>query len=78
MTVIDGRAGIVEEIATAPAALRGYIVSSFRRINQDSEFKEALPGYLPSDDASQRRSPLLRKKIEAIITLPGGPSALSD
>jgi hypothetical protein len=69
MTVIDGRAAIVEEIATAPAALRGYVVSSLERINQVSEFQEALPGYLPSDDASQQRLPLLRKRLEAICGL---------
>jgi hypothetical protein len=71
MTVIDGRAAIVEEIAAAPGALRGYIVSSLRRINQASEFQEALPGYLPSDEANQQRLPLLRKKLEAMVGLLG-------
>jgi predicted nucleotidyltransferase len=71
MTVIDGRAAIVKEIAAAPVALRGYIVDSLRRINQVSEFHEAIPGYLPSDEASQRRLPALRKKLEEIVGLVG-------
>jgi hypothetical protein len=66
IAVIDGRAAIVEEIASAPAALRSFVVSSLRRINHASEFQEALPGFLPSDSASQRRLPLLRKRLETI------------
>jgi predicted nucleotidyltransferase len=69
MTVIDGRADIVEQITAAPAALRGYIISSILHLNHVSAFQEALPGYLPSDDASQRRLPQLRKKLEAIMGL---------
>jgi predicted nucleotidyltransferase len=69
MAVIDGRAAIVEEIATAPAALRDYVVASLHRINQSREFQEALPGYLSSDAASQRRLPLLRKKLQAIAEM---------
>jgi hypothetical protein len=66
IAVIDGRAAIIEEIASAPAALRSFVVSSLRRINHASEFQEALPGFLPSDSASQRRLPLLRKRLETI------------
>ena len=71
MTVIDGRAVIVEEIAAAPVALRDHIVSSLRRIKQASDFREALPGFLPSDVASQKRLPQLLKKLEAIVGLVG-------
>jgi hypothetical protein len=66
LTVIDGRASIVEEIIETVAPLREYVVSSLRRLNGLSEFQEALPGYLPSDAANQRRLPLLRRKLESI------------
>jgi len=69
VTIIDGRDAMVAEIAAAPTALRGYIVASLQRIDQSSDFQEALPGYLPSDVASQQRLPLLRKKLNAIVKL---------
>jgi predicted nucleotidyltransferase len=70
MTVIDGRKSIVEEIAAAPKPLRSFIVRSVRDLHQDSVFQEACPGFLPPDDASQRRLPLLRQKLASIAKLP--------
>lgn len=70
ITVIDGRSSIVKEIEAAPAVLQDFIVSSLRRMNQLSEFQEALAGYLLSDSANQKRLPLLRKKLANIIKLP--------
>jgi hypothetical protein len=69
MTVIDGRSAIVDEIASASPDWRRFIVSSFRRLNQSDDFQEALSGYLPSDNASQRRLPFLRQKLAAIVGL---------
>jgi predicted nucleotidyltransferase len=71
MTVIDGRAAIVDEIAAAPAVLRRFIISSFQRMNESGEFQEALAGYLPSDNANQKRLPRLRQKLAAICGLAG-------
>jgi hypothetical protein len=69
MTVIDGRESIATEIASSPTELRQYIVSSLEQICQANDFQEALPGYLPSDSASQRRLPLLRRKLTEIVAL---------
>jgi hypothetical protein len=69
MTVVDGRAAIVVEIAAAAVPLRRYIIYSLQRINRGGSFQEALPGFLPSDDASQKRLPLLRRKLEAIVQM---------
>jgi len=66
MTVIDGRAAIVEEIAAAPKELRHYIVTSLKRICENSDFQEALSGFLPSDTANQKRLPNLRRKLREI------------
>jgi len=69
VTVIDGRAGIVEEIAAAPAELRAYLVSAVRSLLTKREFDEALSGHLPPDEGSQLRLPGLRRKLRAIASL---------
>jgi len=69
LTVIDGRADIVEEVMAAPQALRRYIRDSIRRLIGSDDFQEAAAGALPSDDASQARLPLLRRKLSAIAAL---------
>lgn len=69
ITVIDGRENIVSEVDRAPAALRGYVVASVRKLSDNPAFQEALPGHLPSDSASQRRLTGLRKKLRAIAVL---------
>lgn len=69
MTVIDGRATIVQEIAAAAPSLRGFVVSSISHLVRVSEFQEALPAFLASDQASQARLPQLRQKLEAIAGL---------
>ena len=69
IAVVDGRSAIVSEIAAAPVPLRRYIVASLGGMCRSSAFQEALPGFLPSDEASQRRLPLLRNKLKAIAEL---------
>lgn len=69
ITVIDGRENIMAEVDRAPAALRGYVVASVRKLSDNPAFQEALPGHLPSDSASQRRLTGLRNKLRAIAVL---------
>ena len=66
LTVIDGRANIVEEINRAPEPLRGFVIGAVRELQGAPAFDEALPGHLPSDSASQKRLPSLRAKLQAI------------
>ncbi len=66
VTVIDGRANIVAEVATATSALRAFVINAVRTLLAVPAFNESLPGHLPGDDASQRRLPLLRRKLQAI------------
>ena len=68
MTVIDGREAIVDEILKAPKGLSNFIVASLRQMSLNTAFHEALPGYLPSDAASQKRLSLLRVKLALITT----------
>lgn len=66
ITVIDGRESIVTEVAAAPEALRTYVIDAVRTLLAQPAFNESLPGHLPGDEASQRRLPALRGKLDAI------------
>jgi hypothetical protein len=48
LTVVDGRASMVEEI-TSSAELHPYIAEQFSNLLQTKEFLDALPGYLLPD-----------------------------
>ncbi len=69
VTVVDGRADIVTDVDQAPPELRRYLIDAVRSLLAVRAFDEALPGQLPSDQASQQRLPLLRRKLAAIAAL---------
>ena len=69
VAVIDGRAEIVGEIANATADVRAYIASEIRRLMSDDDFREAIPGFLLPDSASQSRRALLEERLNAIAAL---------
>ncbi len=68
LTVIDGRAAIVQEIANA-ASVRSYIAEQFRALLKTPAFVDALPSHLLPDPGSQARLPVLRERIEAISSM---------
>ena len=70
LTVIDGRAGTVKEVAAGPIKLRQFIRDSIRQMNSVGDFREAASGALGFDEASQRRLPLLLGKLREIADLP--------
>lgn len=66
ITVIDGRAEIIEEVRSAPADARAYIASELRELLASRAFVDALPGFLLPDAATQARIPMLRERLEAV------------
>jgi hypothetical protein len=66
VTVVDGRAELVEEVRQAPADLREYLHSRLSSMLEDRRFLESLPGHLQPDLGSQGRLPLVRARLEAI------------
>lgn len=70
VTVIDGRAGIIDEIAAAPVDLRNYLADAVRSLMASRAFNESLSGHLPPDAGSQMRLPGLRRKLQAIASIP--------
>ena len=63
ITVVDGRASLLEEVRQTQAELREYLASNFRDLWASSGFLDALAGHLPGDSASQARLPELAAKL---------------
>ena len=66
VAVIDGRDELLDEIEKEPAELQRYLAEAFSSLMAKEQFREALPGQLPGDPASQARLPGLVHKIEQI------------
>jgi hypothetical protein len=47
ITVVYGRATIVEEVMEAPIEIRQFVAGSFSRLLENPDFQDALPGHLP-------------------------------
>ena len=69
ISVIDGRAEIIDEIGNAEMGVRRYLGNQFAALLKTPDFLDALPGYLPGDSGSQRRLPLLVKRLECFAAL---------
>ncbi len=66
ITVIDGRAEIIDEISRAPEDVRNYISGKIAGLLKTTQFVDALPGYLLPDDASQGRMRILMNRLTQI------------
>jgi len=69
ITVVDGRAELVEEMQKAPAELRQHVAAEFRTLLDAPGFLEAMPGHLPGDAGSQRRLPSLIATLKRLSQL---------
>ncbi len=69
VAVIDGRQELVSEIEASDRRVRSFLIQEFKRVLLDQVFREALPGYLLPDTASQRRLPLLIERVEQIVKI---------
>lgn len=68
ITVIDGRAEIVDEIINADNKVKKYLSNSFADIMKDKKFHNALPGHLIQyGSVYQERVNLVLKRIELIM-----------
>jgi len=70
ISVIDGRASLLNECHESLAPLREYLAAQFQHLLTHRSFVDALPGHLPPDLASQARLPDLLIKIKHISELP--------
>ena len=67
ITVIDGRAEVIEEVCLATADLRKYLSDEFRDFLASRSFLDALPGHLLPDAASQERAGLVLQRIRKLV-----------
>jgi hypothetical protein len=63
ITVIDGRASFLEEMAASETLLKSYVGEEIRRYLADPHFADAIAGHLPGDSASQARLPGLKSRL---------------
>jgi hypothetical protein len=66
IAVVDGRPELVREIEQAEPDLREYLRDGIGKLLDDVSFREALPGHLPGDAASQQRLPSVLERLERI------------
>jgi hypothetical protein len=69
MAVLDGRESLLEECRQSPPELQTYLSEQIAALLKTPAFIEALPAFLPGDQASQQRLPDLEEKLRSIICL---------
>jgi hypothetical protein len=66
LTVIDGRASIVDEIRAQEDVVRTYLAKEMGDLFDTPAFREALPGYVQPDPGNQARVPVIEERIRQI------------
>ena len=69
VTLVDGRANIVAEMAAAPGEVRQFVAEEIALILKQADFVDALPGHLSGLLGARQRAPLANEKFEAIAAL---------
>ena len=68
ITLIDGRAECIRELSSfTDEAAKKFISNALSDLLSDEFIHEALPGYLPGDDASQARAWVIIERIRALV-----------
>jgi predicted nucleotidyltransferase len=67
VTVIDGRSEIAGEVHLAAEDLKKYLSAEFQALLSNRDFREALPGHLLPDAASQQRVGLVMKRMQQLV-----------
>lgn len=71
LTVIDGRESFERELKHEDPELREFVATWFGKLLSSQGFRDALPGHLPPDPASQARLPQLLKRLQAMADMQG-------
>lgn len=66
LTVIEGRALVVQELAEAPTALRRYVCACVREVLTMPSFHNALPGLL----SEPNQEPMVMTRLNQVVMLP--------
>ena len=69
ITVTDGRAAIVDDVAAAPENVRAFIAEAFTGFLNESDFHNALPGHLSAFAGAKQRTELVKQRVVSIASL---------
>lgn len=69
VTVVDGRAELVDEAAAAADHLRRYLADELAQLLASPRFRDALHAHLAADDASQARATIVVERFERLASL---------
>jgi hypothetical protein len=67
VTVVDGRAELVEEVKLSPKDLQQYLSAEFQTLSSNRDFIEAPSGHLLPNAASRQRLNLILKRMQQLI-----------
>ncbi len=59
----------IEEVRGSNDEIKSYLAGQIRQLLTKGEFLDALPGYLPPDQASQGRLPILEEQMRLIAEM---------
>ena len=66
ISVVDGRPALVAEVQAGVADLRAYLRAEIKALMTAPGFRDALPGYLLPDAASQSRIHIVLQRLEEL------------
>ena len=69
VSLIDGRAEIIEDIKKTPSDLRKYLAIEFLALLNDDKFIQALPGHFNYSYEIQSRKKIVEERIKLIVSL---------
>lgn len=69
INVLDGRPGVEDEIAVAPAELTAYLTARFAEVSRHPTFENTLPGLIAYDALYDNRLETVRRRIAAIAAM---------
>ncbi|WP_243311911.1 hypothetical protein [Fundidesulfovibrio agrisoli] len=69
IAVLDGRAGIVDEIKASEAALQEYLAECARLLLEKDATEPVITCHLPGDQASQQRARFVRERLRSIAAV---------
>ena len=66
VAVVDGRPTLLDELEAADDKLKEHLAERIGRLLDDRGFRDALPGFLPGDSASQARLETLHGRLASM------------
>ena len=67
ITLVDGRASIIDDVAESPEPVRKFVGVGVRKILTQPDFQDAFPGHLSA--LSRTRAPLVMGRLQRIADL---------